>query len=199
MGARRGLAAGLAYQQEYPIGTLGPSRTSGAGDPEHWGASLAPRRATRARRATGRLAGTSHITRTMELKLGLIADYAILGENDKLVVAGIFDTVWVAAGSRGAVMLPQCFVVLNLRGSLAEGTEHRVAVRLHNEDEVDVAGMDMGQVAFSPSGPGRPLAANLILQLRGVPVPRCGEYHFRVFVDEQPIGDVPIYVQQRAE
>lgn len=130
----------------------------------------------------------------MNLRFGHVCDYATIGNNGKLIIVGVFDTVIARLrDDEGNVRLPLCYLVFRLECSIAEGAQHQVMIRIVDEDGNEVAPMAGVGTRFRPHAPGRPLSANGIINLQ-IGVPREGDYMFEIHVDGAVIGEIPFYV-----
>lgn len=129
----------------------------------------------------------------ISLKYAHLCDYASADTGTKPSLIGIFDIVW----DRGVrpIRLPMiCFFVAKVECSLGDGATHDVRIVVRNDDEVSVHTADLGPVTFLPTGPGRPLAAQMALMVQGLPLPDAGDYTFSVEVDGTVIGGTSLYV-----
>lgn len=131
----------------------------------------------------------------MNLRFAHLADYASTDSSGKLTVVGAFDIVWDALKKR-PIPFPPCYLVAAFAASLAEGTDHAIAVDLVDADETSVMPTITGQAKFRPFGPGYPLRANLILGFgpEALTVPELGDYSFRFSVDGTVVGETPVSV-----
>lgn len=132
----------------------------------------------------------------LRMVFGVFAEYALIGEGNKLVVAGIFDTTHTRAVN-GRFPLTPSRVVIRLTCSIVDGAAHSVSLRLRHEDgELAFTEAQIPNVEFRPSGPGRPMVAQIIARLDGLSVPVLGDYHLEVTIDQEPkpIGEIPLYV-----
>jgi hypothetical protein len=129
---------------------------------------------------------------TVSLKYAHLCDYAVLGQNAKPILVGIFDQL--APAPDAPLQLPLSFFVMALQASIADGPTHTIAIVVRDEDEAEVWRGDIGVIPFAPSGPGRPLQVLVIMGVTGLGFPRRCDYQFEVFVDNAKIGQVPFYV-----
>lgn len=130
----------------------------------------------------------------MDLRFGLLADYAGEGKASKLLMVGVFDTVYNQGGSR-PIQVPPCYLVLMIDAHVTEGSDHTLELHLTNEDGADVFPPTSMPIKFSLQGPGRPLRAQVVIALFGLVVPDEGDYAFNVLIMRQHLGDVPLYVR----
>ncbi len=89
----------------------------------------------------------------MELKLGVLADYACPGENGKLIIVGIFDNVTERLGKR-PVALPPLYLVLRIDAHVTAGTAHKVQINLIDAAGSSVAPAFENAADFAPQGVG---------------------------------------------
>ena len=60
---------------------------------------------------------------------------------------------------------------------------------VRDDDGVQVHRIDIGVVKFTLSGPGRPLGANIIANVGGMPFPSVGDFTFEIVVDGEKAGE----------
>ena len=140
---------------------------------------------------------TPHLRRgsaLIQLRFGLIADYAGQGANSKLILVGIFDTIFIV-DPNVPIVFPLCYLAVQLSASVVDGSVHRVKLRLMDEDGGLVwQQADETEVRMVASAPGRPLVAQIVTFLAGLQLPRLGDYAFEVQVDGHLVGEVPFHV-----
>jgi uncharacterized protein DUF6941 len=128
----------------------------------------------------------------MELRFAHLADYAGEDRLGKLVIAGIFDQV--NATTQRPIVMPSCWLVVQLEAHIVEGTDHAMELRVTNADGIDVAPRISAPIKFIPQGPGRPLRARILAQIGGLSLPDLGEYSFHLFVNGHRVADVILHV-----
>jgi len=105
----------------------------------------------------------------MKLILATLADYASDTGNGKITMVGVFDHVIDVNGAR-PVAMPDCTIAIVVHASLSEGSQHRLTLIFEDAD-----GEALNQVeaplVFATRGPGYPLRAQLLINLRGFTVP----------------------------
>jgi hypothetical protein len=131
----------------------------------------------------------------MEFRFGTLADYAAPGQLNKLMIIGIFDTIYDRVGTR-PIQFPPCSLVLMFTAHPTEGTEHRLELHFQNADGAELAPAVNGVLRFVPQGPGRELVANFIGMMPVFVAPDRGVYSFEVLVDGRHMGSVPVFVQE---
>ena len=134
----------------------------------------------------------------MELRFAHLADYAAQDASGKLTIVGVFDAVLDRLRVR-PIPFPRCTLVAKLTGSLGDGPDHKLRIELRDPDERVVVTVIEGHVKFTPSGPGHPIGAQMILEFasRALEVPEVGDYRFCFFLDEQQVGDLLVSVLEQ--
>jgi hypothetical protein len=129
------------------------------------------------------------------MPFGHLADYATMDAGGKLIVAGIFDIIYaqtVDAEIVGAIFT----LVARLECSIADGLEHEIKIRIVDGEEEQVGSeLPLGRVSFTPTGPGRPFAANVMGRFGGLQIRGVDDYRFVIVVDGREVGTVPLFVQ----
>jgi hypothetical protein len=133
------------------------------------------------------------------MPFGHLADYATVDANRKLIIAGVFEIAY--APSIDAEVVPVIFsLVARLECSIADGLEHDIRMRFMDGEEEQVGDeMALGIVTFTPTGPGRPYAANVMAKFGGLQVRGVDDYRFVILVDNRAVGTIPLYVQLAPE
>ena len=126
----------------------------------------------------------------MKVDLALLSDYALIDQYGKLSVMGIFEHIWV---HRFPVVHPRLHLVMRLKGRRTELGEHRIAIRLVDDDDHEIISGD-GTVTFSepPAGIVEVEAGTVLVF--DVPLEHPGPYRFNIFVDEEHAASVPLTV-----
>jgi len=126
----------------------------------------------------------------MRIDFAVACDYAVIDRFGKLSVMGIFSHIWV--GKLPAVH-PRLHLVLHLKGRRTEIGEHRVLIRLVDEDGAEILKGD-GRVDFAepPAGVVE-IAAGAVLVF-DVPFHKAGTYRFEISVDDELQTEIPLTV-----
>lgn len=128
----------------------------------------------------------------MRIDFAVTCDYAIVDRFGKLSVLGIFQHIWVG---QFPVVHPRLHLVMRLKGRRTEVGEHRVRIRLYNEEREEVVRGD-GAVNFSEPPAGvTEIEAGCVLVF-DVPFAKPGRYVFAITVDDDVMAEVPITVAQ---
>lgn len=124
----------------------------------------------------------------MELTFALLADYANVSQEGKLNVLGLFNRILV---QKFPAHHPQMHLVLRfLAGAGEYGRTRGVTIKLITEDGKEVFSLPQN-IAIGEGG-GRPLEINRILVMNNVVFSGPGEYSFRIVVDDDEKGSVPV-------
>jgi hypothetical protein len=128
----------------------------------------------------------------VHLDFAVVADYALVDQSGKMSVLGIFQHIWVP---QFPAMHPRLHLVLRLKGKRTEIGEHRVQIRLLDEEDAEMLG-GSGTVNFAepPAGVTEIEAAAVLVF--DVPFPHAGQYRFEITVDGERKAAVPITVSQ---
>jgi hypothetical protein len=124
----------------------------------------------------------------------VLADYALIDQQGKLSVLGIFQHVWVASFP---AVHPRTHLVLRVRGRRTEIGEHRIRIRFVDEGGQELIGGE-GTVQFGEPPAGvTEVEAGAVLVF-DVPLPRPGLYSFEISMAEQTLR-VPLSASQIPE
>ena len=112
----------------------------------------------------------------MHLDFAVLADYALIDQQGKLSVLGIFQHVWVQSFP---AVHPRTHLVIRVRGRRTEIGDHRMRIRFLDElgNEL-LGGQGMVQFGEPPAGVTEVDAAAVLVF--DVPLPRPGTYHFEI-------------------
>ena len=126
----------------------------------------------------------------MRVDLALLCDYALIDQYGKLSVLGIFEHIWV---QQFPVVHPRLHLVMRLKGRRTELGEHKVRIRLIDEDEHEII-TGYGTASFSepPAGVTEVEAGTVLVF--DVPLEHAGSYSFEITVDDEIAASVPLTV-----
>ena len=125
---------------------------------------------------------------TLRLDFAVIADYALVDQQGKLSVLGIFQHVWVAAFP---AVHPRNHLVIRVRGSSTEIGSQSIRIRFVDEDDTELLGGE-GSVQFSEPAAGvTEVEAGAVLVF-DVPLPRPGGYAFEISIEGGGVTRVPL-------
>jgi len=134
----------------------------------------------------------------MELRYAVMCDFFTQGHRGKTTIVNTFDTVYHVDPSK-PIVLPRCFLVASFDASVAEGSSHKLTVRLLNADGDDVMPLVADiPLTFTPRGPGYPLRADFYVELVNIRLPDVGDYDFELVVSGTRLGRVGFYVVRPA-
>ena len=118
----------------------------------------------------------------------MLADYALIDQQGKLSVLGIFQHVWV---SEFPAVHPRTHLVLRVRGRRTEIGSHSIRIRFVDEQGAELLGGD-GTVQFGEPPAGvTDVEAGAVLVF-DVPLPIGGQYAFEIVLDGEPALRVPL-------
>ena len=125
---------------------------------------------------------------SLRLDFAVIADYALVDQQGKLSVLGIFQHVWVAAFP---TVHPRTHLVIRVRGRRTEIGSHSIRIRFVDEDDTELLGGE-GSVQFSEPAAGvTEVEAGAVLVF-DVPLPRAGVYAFEISIEGGGVTRVPL-------
>lgn len=128
----------------------------------------------------------------MKIDFAAACDYALIDQYGKLSVLGIFQHIWVA---QFPTVHPRLHLVMRLKGKRTEVGEHRVCIRMYDDERNEIIRGD-GTVNFSEPPAGvTEIEAGCVLVF-DVPLQKPGRYAFEITVDEDLVTEVPIAVAQ---
>lgn len=128
----------------------------------------------------------------LRVDFAVLADYALIDQQGKLSVLGIFENVWVAGFP---ATHPRTHLVLRVRGRRTEIGRHDLRIRF-----VDAGGRELlggeGTVQFGEPPAGvQEVEAGAVLVF-DVPLPAAGRYSFEISVDGGVATQVPLTAGQ---
>ncbi len=119
----------------------------------------------------------------VHVDFAVLADYALIDQQGKLSVLGIFQHVWVASFP---AVHPRTHLVLRVRGRRTEIGEHRIRIRFIDDQGQELMGGD-GTVQFGEPPAGvTEVEAGAVLVF-DVPLPRPGVYAFEIILSENVV------------
>ena len=123
----------------------------------------------------------------MHVDFAVLADYALIDQQGKLSVLGIFQHVWVA---QFPAVHPRTHLVLRVRGRRTEIGEHRIRIRFVDGEGKELIGGE-GTVQFGEPPAGvTEVEAGAVLVF-DVPLAVPGTYAFEITLGESVLA-VPL-------
>jgi hypothetical protein len=129
----------------------------------------------------------------MEIDFAVVADYAAVTSDGKLVVAGIFDRI--TAPDMPAVH-PTMALAFRVTTDPGSPSVHRVEVHLVGPDGADVLPPFHGEMRAFSADAASPRGAQYVLSLPGVRFQQWGLYTVQVAIDGQLLRTVPFRIVQ---
>ena len=128
----------------------------------------------------------------MHVDFAVLADYALIDQQGKLSVLGMFQQVWVAGFP---AVHPRTHLVLRVRGRRTEIGEHQIRIRFTDDAGQELMGGE-GTVQFGEPPAGvTEVEAGAVLVF-DVPLPRPGGYRFEITLGDNPVLRVPLSAAQ---
>jgi Family of unknown function (DUF6941) len=134
---------------------------------------------------------------TMDLKLGLLADFANKSADGKLNILGVFDRIWA---QQFPAVHQEMKLVLRFAAHAAEIDEpKKIKIRLVTDVGAPILELEGEMRLHRPPDlpPGELISADQILALNGLPLPEAGRYEFVIMVNGEVKGTVPVTVAVR--
>jgi len=126
----------------------------------------------------------------MELRIGVLADYASVSENNKLNIMGIFTNIMSVTEP---IVQPQMMLVAQFEFDSSECGEKSIKIVLVEEDGQDIFSIS-GKVQIDRAADGGPSLLNQILRLNTIVFPKFGRYEFRIVLDGRTECRIPLRV-----
>lgn len=124
----------------------------------------------------------------MRVTLAVVADYANTTSEGKLNIMGIFNSVNAAAFPTN---VHEMRLVVKYQFTPAERkSAHTIQVKFLDPDGAELLGL--AQPFQVPDNALNPEVTQVI-DLRGIPLPKAGDYAFHILMDEQEQARVPLY------
>ena len=131
----------------------------------------------------------------MNVELALLADYAAVMKDDKLMAAGVFDQL------RPLEMPwrhPTMFIALRVHFHPGEDGSHEIKVRLVDPDGKEIVSLE-AEAGVLKVDPLDGANLQLVLSLNNVPFEVYGRHAFDVFLDGRYEYTLPLVVANRPE
>jgi hypothetical protein len=126
--------------------------------------------------------------RDLHLDFAIVADYALIDQQGKLSVLGMFQHVWLSSFPS---VCPRTHLVLRVRGRRTEIGVHSIRIRFVDEAGTELLGGE-GTVQFGEPPAGVvDVEAGAVLVF-DVPLPRPGTYAFEISLDGEVSTRVPL-------
>ena len=131
----------------------------------------------------------------MKLDLGVICDFAYIGDGAKFYILGEFRNIFAKDFPATHARMS---LALRIVGRKTEGLEHKLKMVLVDEDGNSILPTMEAEIKFGDPGPGAGsrIQAQVALELGGIKFPHEGDYQFDVFVDGRIVGDVPLQLMK---
>jgi hypothetical protein len=129
----------------------------------------------------------------MELRFATLADWAGPGASGKVIVVGMFDTIYDQQSTQ-PIPIPPSYLFAVFEARVYEGSQIECSLELQDLDGRDLIVPTKALLQFASRGPGRTMRATVVAPLLGIALPKRGEYVFRFRKDGELLGTVPVFV-----
>jgi hypothetical protein len=128
----------------------------------------------------------------MQVRFALVADYAVISQENKLSILGIFDEINPPVLP---FVMPQMFLCASLQGEASEaGREFTMEVLLWDSDGNQIIATER-PFRFAPAVRGRTVH-NEVMGVAGLPFSRAGDYGFIIRVNGEERHRVTLHVNE---
>ena len=129
----------------------------------------------------------------MNIELAVLADYAAVTHDNKLVIAGIFDSLNVPALPW---IHPTMSLALRISGDAADEGRHDLELRLVDPDGAAVIPSLKGELELPPVLPdGAPSAAQFVMGMVNVTFGSFGPHAFDILIDGRYESSATVYAR----
>lgn len=126
----------------------------------------------------------------MNVDLALLADYAAVTKEGKLIAAGIFDRL---RPPKLPWQHPTMCIALRVHFHPGEEGGHKIRIRLVDPDGVEIVGME-SEATVAVLDPLEGGTTQLVLNLNNVPFKVPGRHSFDIFLDGRYEHAIPVSV-----
>ena len=126
----------------------------------------------------------------MEIQVATLCDSAI-ENNGKLYVWGTFDTI---CAERVPIMHPQCAFAMRICFQAGDEGEHELVIRFIDEDGKARFELPPARIRVELPRDAYFLTRNQVLNIKGLPFERTGQYSLDVLIDGEMLTRIPLRV-----
>ncbi len=127
----------------------------------------------------------------MHVRLAVLADAANATPEGKLNILGEFNVLY---SSSFPFVWPRLFLALKLEFEGTDPREFRFRIRMIDPDAMQLHEL-RGQAGRGPNfAPGNPGSFPLIAEIRNARIVREGDHAFEVYVNDQLLETIPLYI-----
>jgi hypothetical protein len=129
----------------------------------------------------------------VNIELAVLADYAAIMHDNKLVIAGIFDSLNVAAVPAS---IPMMYLALRVSGDASDQGAHELELRLVDPDGRALIPSLRGGIELpQPPADGAPSWAQLVMGMANVVFSSLGPHAFDILIDGRYEMSVTVFVR----
>ena len=126
----------------------------------------------------------------MNVRIGVLADYASMSQGHKLNILGIFTNIMAQTEP---ITHTQMKLVAQFEFNSSEVGNKNLKIELVDEDGREILSIS-GEIQIPHSPDGSPSLLNQILNFNNIVFPRFGEYEFRILLDGLTVCTIPLRV-----
>lgn len=126
----------------------------------------------------------------MEVQVATLCDSAI-EKDGKLYVWGTFDTI---CADRVPIMHPQCAFAMRICFQPGDEGDHQLVIRFIDDDGKPKFELPPARLHVELPKDGYFLTRNQVLNIKGLPFERVGQYSLDVLVDGEMLARIPLRV-----
>ena len=132
----------------------------------------------------------------MNVNLAVLADYANVTREGKLNILGIFEIIF---SQNFPYTHPEMQLIMSLESTIAEvGRTKKIEVQLMDEDGKKLFALG-GEIVIGQVKSGELYHVNNMLVFNNLRFNSPGNYRFDIFIDNQPVKEVPLKVVKRTK
>ncbi len=143
----------------------------------------------------------------IKLNCFLIAEYAAVTAEGKVIIAGTFDSIDVQRmpgapdDALAQIPFPPAYIAAITEASISDGLSHQMRLRVVDGNGQPVTDNMPIAVNYSLNQFGRPMRNNALINIKGLVLPGPDDYVFELYVDDQPapFGEFMFSVTERIE
>ena len=126
----------------------------------------------------------------MEVRIAAVADYAALTLDRKLLIMGIFSTIYAL---KEPIVHPSMFLVYQIDFEASEIGRKDLTVVLMDDDGHELIKF-IGNVDVGRPAAGQMASYNQVFALNVLSLPKFGQYEFQILLNGRTEARVPLYV-----
>jgi hypothetical protein len=143
----------------------------------------------------------------VKLRCFLVAEYASIEVDGKLIIAGTFDRLEVQRtpdapeDALDRIPLARAYIAVVTEASIADGLTHAARLHIVDGDGEPIADDTPMTIDYSLNRLGLPMRHNLVISIAGLVLPGPDDYVFQLYLDDEtvPLGESIFSVTERTD